>query len=127
MTYKIRWYHIALVLFIASVLYSCTDDNETYVQAPVQVDNDGYQVPMRPTAAPPPAPVVVQPSPQPVIVNNDDGNSGFMHGLIMGHLLHGNNSSTHTTIVKRTYITKTPRYYGRPSRSFSRSYRGGRR
>ena len=105
--------YIFAVCFLAFLLYACSDDKDDYAQTqPVY-------------AQPAPQPPVMAQQQPPVVVQNGGNDSGFFHGLLMGHIMSSNSrpvyhNTTRTVVVRKTYVSR-PSY-----RSRSSSYYGSR-
>lgn len=109
-------YAVGAVVLAMVAIHACSGESNS---APVATQ---YSQPQQQSQ-----PVVVQPQ-QPVVVH-DDGNSGFLSGLVMGHLLSGGGGNSgvshyhsHTTVVHKSYAS--PRTY---SRTRTIAYRSSRR
>lgn len=111
------------VILALLLLRSCGRDRDVVVNSPVPVAQEPMVV-QSPVAAPV-APVVVQ--------NSD---SGFFHGMLMGHLLGGGGGyhSSHTTRVvhhyqntpRRSTFNSAPKYYGPRASRYSSPYKSAR-
>lgn len=101
-------YAVGAVVLAMVAIHACSDESNS---APVATQ---YSQPQQQS--------------QPVVVH-DDGNSGFLSGLMMGHLLSGGGGNSgvshyhsHTTVVHKSYAS--PRTY---SRTRTIAYRSSRR
>lgn len=105
------------VAVAALLLHACSDDNEYISGTPAS----SLVVQPQPQAQ---QPVIVQSQPQPVVVH--DHNSGFLSGMLMGHLMSGGGHSyhSHTTVVHHFSTPRyaaPKRYYGSRFRTVTRS------
>lgn len=112
--------YIFAVCFLAFLLYACSDDSDDYAQAQPVYTQPAPQPPVMAQQQP----VVVQQQP-PVVVQSGGSDSGFFHGLLMGHIMSSNSrpvyhNTTRTVVVRKTYVSR-PVY-----RSRSSSYYGSR-
>ena len=112
-----------LVLLLI-LLRACGDDAPQVMAQQPAITQDSATLPLQQPAQviAPPAPIMVQPA-APVVVHDHD-NSGFMSGLLMGHLMGsgGSNSSNvtrNTTVINKHYNTQrapsarpAKKYYG---------------
>lgn len=115
-------YAVGGFVLLLILLRACSDHTPQGVaQQPVVMQESdpqpvAMQQPAQVVAAP--APVMVQPA-APVVVHDHD--SGFMSGLLMGHLMggggHSSNVTHHTTVINKHYTSKRVTNV-RPSRTY---------